>query len=55
MPMRFRAELDRLFALARSAGSTDDPVVRQKLAWCFSKVEVMRFLGLKVLTQFLEL
>jgi alkylation response protein AidB-like acyl-CoA dehydrogenase len=31
----------------------EDPVIRQKLAWCYSKVQVMRYLGMRVLTQFL--
>jgi hypothetical protein len=54
LPIRFRADLDRLLALAREHGRTDDPVVRQRLAWCYSKVEIMRFLGLRTLTRFLS-
>jgi alkylation response protein AidB-like acyl-CoA dehydrogenase len=50
----FRTELDRLVALAKERGATDDPTVRQRLAWCHSRVEVMRFLGLRSLTQFLN-
>jgi alkylation response protein AidB-like acyl-CoA dehydrogenase len=53
-PIRFQGELDRLFALARVRGLDQDPVIRQKLAWCYSKVQIMRFLGLRVLTQFLN-
>ena len=37
----------------RSAVVADDPVVRQRLAWCHSKVEIMRYLGMRTLTQFL--
>ncbi len=54
VPMRFRSELDRLVALAKERGVTDDPVIRQRLAWCHSKVEIMRYLGLRTLTQFLH-
>jgi alkylation response protein AidB-like acyl-CoA dehydrogenase len=52
-PIMFRAELDRLLALARESGRAADPLVRQRLAWCYSKVEIMRFLGLRTLTKFL--
>ena len=52
MPIRFQAELDRLLALARERGLADDPVMRQRLAWCYSKVQVMRFIGMRTLTQF---
>ncbi|MDQ1394878.1 MAG: hypothetical protein QOG64_137 [Acidimicrobiaceae bacterium] len=52
-PIEFRGELDRLFALAREYGKNGDPGIRQRLAWCYTQVEIMRFLGYKVLTQFL--
>jgi hypothetical protein len=52
-PITFRIELDRLMALARERGATSDPVIRQRLAACHSKVEILRFLGLRSLTQFL--
>jgi alkylation response protein AidB-like acyl-CoA dehydrogenase len=52
-PLMFRTELDRLVALARERGRTDDPVIRQRLADCHTRVEVMRYLGLRTLTQFL--
>lgn len=54
MPIAFRAELDRLIALARERGLTSDPVVRRRLAWCHCQVEAMRHLGLRVLTQYLQ-
>ncbi|HMK10935.1 MAG TPA: acyl-CoA dehydrogenase family protein [Acidimicrobiales bacterium] len=53
MPMRFRSELDRLVELARERGLDKDPIIRQRLAWCYSKVEIMRWNGLRVLTRFL--
>jgi len=52
-PVSFRSELDRLIELARDRGRLDDPNIRQRLAWCHSKVEIMRFLGMRTLTQFL--
>ncbi len=53
-PIMFRAELDRLFALAREYGRADDPVVRDRLAWCYTQVETMRFLGYRILTGYLR-
>jgi len=53
-PLMFRTELDRLTALARERGATADPGIRQRLAWCHTKVEIMRYLGLRSLTQFLH-
>jgi alkylation response protein AidB-like acyl-CoA dehydrogenase len=52
-PIWFRAELDRIVDLAREHGRIDDPIVRDRLAWCHTKVEVMRFLGYRILTQYL--
>ncbi|MGI9612311.1 MAG: acyl-CoA dehydrogenase family protein [Acidimicrobiales bacterium] len=52
-PVSFRGELDRLVDLARERGRLDDPSIRQRLAWCHSKVEIMRYLGMRTLTQFL--
>jgi alkylation response protein AidB-like acyl-CoA dehydrogenase len=54
LPIRFQAELDRLFLLAKQRGVADDPRIRQRLAWCYSKVQVMRFLGMRTLTKFLQ-
>ncbi len=53
-PVAFRTEVDRLFELAKQYGKNDDPVIRQRLAWCYSKVEIMRFLGMRTLTDFLK-
>ncbi len=53
-PVAYRGELDRLLALATERGLNDDPKIRQRLAWCYSKVEIMRFLGMQTLTQFLS-
>jgi alkylation response protein AidB-like acyl-CoA dehydrogenase len=53
-PILFRAELDRILCLAREHGRDRDPVIRDRLAWCYTKVETMRFLGYRILTQYLR-
>lgn len=53
-PIRYQAELDRLLLMARERGVNTDPLIRQRLAWCHSKVQMMRFLGMRTLTQFLQ-
>jgi alkylation response protein AidB-like acyl-CoA dehydrogenase len=53
-PIFFRAELDRIVQLARDSGRIADPVIRDRLAWCHTKVEIMRFLGYRILTQVLR-
>jgi alkylation response protein AidB-like acyl-CoA dehydrogenase len=50
-PIFFRAELDRIIRLARDKGLANDPIVRDRLAWCHTRVEIMRFLGYRILTQ----
>ena len=52
-PIRFQGELERLIALAQEQGVADDPIIRQRLAWCHSKVQIMKYLGQRTLTQFL--
>jgi alkylation response protein AidB-like acyl-CoA dehydrogenase len=52
-PIRYQIELDRLIEMARERGLANDPIIRQRLAWCHSKVQIMRFLGQRTLTQFL--
>jgi alkylation response protein AidB-like acyl-CoA dehydrogenase len=51
---RYRAELDRLVEMAQQRGRTEEAAIRQRLAWCHSKVEIMRWLGQQVLTSFLN-
>src|SRR5688572_5112396 len=53
MPIMFRTELDRLVAMAKERGRSDDPVIRQGLAWCHSKVEIMKWSGMRTLTRYL--
>jgi alkylation response protein AidB-like acyl-CoA dehydrogenase len=54
MPIRYQAEIDRLFMLAKERGLDADPNIRQKLAWCYSKVQIMRYLGMRTLTKFVQ-
>jgi alkylation response protein AidB-like acyl-CoA dehydrogenase len=53
-PIMFRHEYDRLVALARDYKRIDEPLIRARLAWCFERVEIMRLLGLRILTQYLH-
>jgi alkylation response protein AidB-like acyl-CoA dehydrogenase len=53
-PILFRAELDRLLAFSRSSGRNRDPVVRDGLASHYIRCEIMRFLGLRILTSVLN-
>jgi alkylation response protein AidB-like acyl-CoA dehydrogenase len=53
-PILFRAEFDRLVELAREVGRADDPIVRDRLAQLLVEVEIMRFLGYRVLTGYLS-
>ena len=53
-PIMFRHEYDRLVALAREHGRIDEPLIRARLAWCYERVEIMRLLGLRILTQYLR-
>ncbi len=54
LPLLFKVELDRMLALAKETGKARDPLVRQQLAWCYSKVAIMRYLGLQTLTGWLS-
>ncbi|MDQ3312581.1 MAG: acyl-CoA dehydrogenase, partial [Actinomycetota bacterium] len=53
VPLRFADELDRLISLARDYGVTGDARMRQRLANAYAHAQVMRWLGLRTLTQFL--
>jgi alkylation response protein AidB-like acyl-CoA dehydrogenase len=53
-PIRYEADLARLIELARSRGATSDPLIRQRLAWCYAKVQIMRYLGYRALTGWLN-
>jgi alkylation response protein AidB-like acyl-CoA dehydrogenase len=53
-PVLFRAEFERLAELARQTGAIKDPVLRQRLGAAFARVEVMRFIGYRILTDVLD-
>jgi hypothetical protein len=53
-PILFRAEFERLAELARRTGAINDQVLRQRLAAAFARVEVMRYIGYRVLTDVLD-
>ena len=47
---RFERELDQIMDAARANGKAVDPLVRQRLAAAWSKVQIMRVNGLRTLT-----
>jgi alkylation response protein AidB-like acyl-CoA dehydrogenase len=49
-PVLFRAELDRLVAMARALGRLTDPTIRDRIACAYARVETMRYLGYRILT-----
>jgi alkylation response protein AidB-like acyl-CoA dehydrogenase len=53
-PIGFQGELDRLFALAKEHGATEDPTKREELVKAYEKVQVMRFMGYQRLTAFMN-
>ncbi len=52
-PVMFRIEYDRLEQLSRDRGVADDPLVRQRLAAAYTDVEIMRYSGMRTLTNYL--
>lgn len=53
-PIFFRAEVDRLIGLARERGLAEDQLVRDQLVRAYTRVEIMRYLGLRTLTGWLK-
>ena len=51
---RFERELDDIIELARRNGSINDPTIRQGLAACWSRVQIMRINGLRSLSSVLH-
>jgi alkylation response protein AidB-like acyl-CoA dehydrogenase len=51
---RFERELEHILDLARANGTSSDPVIRQRLARCWSKVQIMRINGLRSLSSVLH-
>ena len=52
--IRYQDELDRLVAMTKDYGKNNDAKIRQRLAWCHTQVQLMKFLGYRTLTQFLK-
>ena len=52
--LRMKGVYDRLVTIAREQGVNDDALVRQELTRAYSKVEILRFMGLRTLTQVLR-
>jgi alkylation response protein AidB-like acyl-CoA dehydrogenase len=50
----YEREFWELVDTARKYGKNSDPLVRQQLAWAYTKVQVMRFSGLRALAQAAE-
>lgn len=46
----FGRDLERLRELASARGRHTDPHIRDELAWCFSRVQIMRYRGYRGLT-----
>ena len=53
-PVLFRAEVDRLIALVQERGLSGDEVVRDRVARAYTRAEIMRFLGGRILTGWLR-
>jgi len=52
--IRHGDELNRLIAAARERGKLDDPVIRQRLMRCWSTVQIMRYQGMRMVTDALN-
>jgi alkylation response protein AidB-like acyl-CoA dehydrogenase len=50
----FEHELWDLIDLARENGKAQDPVIRQRLARCYTQVQLMRYAGLRLLASLAE-
>lgn len=48
---QYRVELDRLVRLIRDRGRARDAGIRQRLGWCHTQVEAIRFLSLRALAR----
>ncbi|HET6795501.1 MAG TPA: acyl-CoA dehydrogenase family protein, partial [Acidimicrobiales bacterium] len=51
LPIGYRRELDAIVGLARDRGRSDDPLTRQRLASAHTRVEILRYLGMRSLTR----
>jgi alkylation response protein AidB-like acyl-CoA dehydrogenase len=51
LSITFREEMDRLLPVARQRGALDDALFRQRFASAHTRIELMRYLGMRALTQ----
>ena len=49
--LAYEREFWELVETARKRGKTDDPLIRQQLAWAYTQVQLMRYSGLRTLAQ----
>jgi alkylation response protein AidB-like acyl-CoA dehydrogenase len=49
--VQYEHQFERIVDEARRCGATGDPRVRQQLAWAFTRVEIMRYAGLRTLSE----
>ena len=50
----FGRDLELLYELAKDRGLHTDPHIRDELAWCYSRVQIMRYQGYRGLTLLLD-
>lgn len=48
--MHFKIELDEIIAAAKRNGMADDPIIRQKIAHAYAGLKIMRYNGLRMLS-----
>jgi alkylation response protein AidB-like acyl-CoA dehydrogenase len=53
-PMKLALEFERLVELARAYGRDKDPIIRQRLAACYSTVAILRWYGLRQINSWLK-
>ena len=49
--VQYEKQFWRLVDEVRTLGRDDDPLVRQKLAWAYTNAEIMRYAGLRTLSE----
>jgi len=49
--LAYEREFWELVETARKRGKTDDPLIRQQLAWAYTQVQLMRYSGLRTLAR----
>jgi alkylation response protein AidB-like acyl-CoA dehydrogenase len=52
--IRYGEEFQRLAAVAQERGRLDDPIMRQRFAWAYSKTQIMKFMGLQTVARSLR-